>query len=107
MCFVSLVSSGLQTQNQPFGQLQNWPPQQVIDLSEVIRRLDRIDQVLGLKDCKDEAKEKFLKELNDLVERYLGPGFILPILPASPDIVPMTQTVPNQAYIHPDHLRIK
>lgn len=63
MCFVSNISDGYYGQI-PFVPLQNWPPQQVIDLSEVIRRLDDIDKKLGLRDCMDDQKQKFMDELN-------------------------------------------
>ena len=66
MCFVSLVTTGIP--NQPgYGRLQNWPDQQLLDLSEVLKRLDKIDQALGLRDCKDQEKAAFLKELEDRV----------------------------------------
>src|SRR5579863_5538870 len=70
MCIVSMISTGIPLQRPPYNDLQTWPRQEILDLSEIIKRLDRIDKKLGLKDCKDDAKESFLKELEELVEKY-------------------------------------
>lgn len=65
MCFVSLVATEF---NQPgVGSIQSWPAQQVLDLSEVILKLDKIDKALELRNCQDAAKEKFLTDLIDRV----------------------------------------
>lgn len=67
MCIVSMI-----TQEIP-KQFPNWQqqftPQQVVDLSEVLKKLDAIDKKLGAKDCKDESKAKFLEELAALRQR--------------------------------------
>lgn len=65
MCIVSAVSEALPKQNIPW---QQWPTQQILDLSEVIKKLDSIDKKLGLKDCNDSLKESFLSELANRVE---------------------------------------
>jgi len=88
MCFVSLVTSCFPNQVPPFHQLENWPKEQVLDLAEVLRRLDRIDKALGLRDCKDESKEKFLKELDALIQRYRMESFDYDPLPV-PDYLPI------------------
>lgn len=64
MCFVSVMSQGLGQQGSVFGQLQNWPDPQVQKLSQVVELLQSIDEKLGLRECKDDEKEKFLRELD-------------------------------------------
>lgn len=65
MCIVSVISEALPNQGILW---QYWPPQQILDLSEVIKKLDSIDKKLGLKDCNDPIKESFLSELAKRVE---------------------------------------
>ena len=64
MCAVSMVVDAAYTQFPP---IQQWPIQQVVDMSEVIKLLTKIDEKLGAKDCVDAKKEAFLKELADRV----------------------------------------
>lgn len=66
MCFVSLVATSF-TDQPGVGSIKNWPDQPVLDLAEVIQKLDKIDKALQLRDCKDAEKEKFLTALIDRV----------------------------------------
>lgn len=60
MCAVSAVIGETMRQFPP---IQTWPYQPAVDLSEVIKRLDRIDKALGAKDCHEPTKDAFLKSL--------------------------------------------
>lgn len=55
MCIVSAISDGWY---RPSGDPYPYTPS-----NPWTRRLDALDKKLGLRDCKDEQKEKFLAEL--------------------------------------------
>jgi hypothetical protein len=78
MCIVSMISDGF---NKPWGTpwntpnnpgpvlppkdiFNNWPDNTVRQFAEIIQRLDAIDKVLGLRDCKDKEKQEFLDALD-------------------------------------------
>lgn len=72
MCIVSLVSDSLTPRPSDITGNLSYVPQitigqmdnvSVLLLHEAIKRLDEIDKRNNLRDCKDEAKEKFLNEL--------------------------------------------
>lgn len=72
MCSVSAVIHDIKTNFPP---LQSWTYRQIVDLSEVIKRLDKIDKALGAKDCYEPTKEDFLKQLSDRIaalEKHVG-----------------------------------
>lgn len=78
MCIVSMVSDGFLPRTNPDwtkgvpSALPTIQPQitiggldavSVLLLNQAIKRLDEMDKRMGLRECKDEAKEKFLNEL--------------------------------------------
>jgi hypothetical protein len=65
MCIVSMVTRGIGEQYPP---LKQWPYQQVVDMSEVLKKLDVLDKKLGKKDCHEPEKDKFLKDLAERVK---------------------------------------
>lgn len=65
MCIVSMVTTGIQEQYPP---LKQWPYQQVVDMSEVLKKLDALDKKLGNKECYEPVKDKFLQELAERLE---------------------------------------
>lgn len=60
MCAVSAVIGHAM---QHFQGINTWPLQPAVDLSEVIKRLDKIDKALGSRDCHEPTKDEFLKTL--------------------------------------------
>lgn len=65
MCFVSVLTTNVQHQiQQP---VKYWPYQQATEFSEIIKRLDALDQKLGLRDCHDVEKAAFIKALSDRI----------------------------------------
>lgn len=61
MCIVSVVTSAIGNQ---LPSLNQWPYQQIQDLSRVIQLLESIDRKMGAKDCLDETKRIFIEQLN-------------------------------------------
>jgi hypothetical protein len=66
MCAVSFVTHGI-TQDYP-NFPSSWPQQQLVDLSEVLKRLDAIDKALEAKNCDEPGKEEFFRKLNQRIE---------------------------------------
>jgi hypothetical protein len=72
MYIVSMVATGIKEQYPP---IQQWTYPQVVDLTEVLKKLDKIDKQLGAKECHEPEKEKLLEQLAARVaelERQLG-----------------------------------
>lgn len=65
MCVVSNTIDSVYKQYPP---LNTWTYPQLVDMSEVIKRLDALDKKLGAMDCYDPKKQKFLQELKDRIE---------------------------------------
>ena len=66
MCMVSLM---VEQAPQQWGQPSTWPHQTIVDVAEILRKLEAIDKKLGAPDCVDAKKEKFLRELDERLER--------------------------------------
>lgn len=66
MCVVSMVVEGLQ-QQYPVP-VQFWPPPTVLEVSDILKRLDAIDKKLGLRDCDDADKIVWRKQLDERVK---------------------------------------
>lgn len=64
MCSVSMITNNFDKQYPPINQ---WPYQQAVDLSEVLKKLDDIDKKMGAKDCNETGKEAFFKALEDRI----------------------------------------
>jgi hypothetical protein len=60
-----MVTEGINKQYPP---IQTWPYQQVIDMSEVLKKLDLLDKKLGAKNCYEPVKEDVLKQLENRIE---------------------------------------
>jgi len=74
MCVYSAVIDSVRDQawREPFNRTQwDWSAYQL--LQEVLKRLDKIDKHLGLKDCVDDRKDVFMQELKELIEKHHGP----------------------------------
>ncbi len=66
MCMVSMVVDQYQKQwPQPF---QDWTKPQVTDFSEILRRLGKLDEQLGAKDCVDAKKDEVIKKLEERIK---------------------------------------
>lgn len=62
MCFVSVMIETSKIQAPP---VQQWSYESVLDMKEILRRLDAIDKKLELKDCFDPTKQEFMKQLDE------------------------------------------
>lgn len=62
MCMVSMVTQGF-PQQYPDWQ-QTTPLSTLVELKEILKRLDAIDKKLEAKDCADEKKAKFFDDLD-------------------------------------------
>jgi len=60
MCVVSNMVDSMRGQWPP---VQTWPAQQVIDISQILEAIRKLDEKLGAKDCHDPNKDQFLQEL--------------------------------------------
>jgi len=65
MCVVSMMVDSMQQQWPPINQ---WPAQQVVDISAILEAIRRLDEKLGARDCHDPKKDKFLQELEARVK---------------------------------------
>ncbi|MGH3626852.1 MAG: hypothetical protein ACRDRL_05335 [Sciscionella sp.] len=57
------VSAIIDSARDQFPPINQWPFQQVVDMTKAIELLTQIDKKLGAKDCVDEKKDKFIKQL--------------------------------------------
>lgn len=58
MCVVSAV-----TDYYKRAPIERWPAPQIVELSEILKKLDALDKKLGEPPCTDDRKEQFLKSL--------------------------------------------
>lgn len=66
ICLVSMVVDQYQKQwTQPF---QQWQSRDVTDFSEVLRKLGKLDERLGAKDCVDAKKDELIKKLEERIK---------------------------------------
>lgn len=70
MCAVSMVYDSYRDVPHDF-----WSQPKVDEFKQIIERLDRLDKALGLPECHDPAKAKWLKDLEtriDKLEKTVG-----------------------------------
>ena len=65
MCVVSAITQSIPNN---WGSPQNWPAQTVIDVDQILKKLDAIDKKLGAPECTDPNKDKFLADLERRVK---------------------------------------
>lgn len=66
MCMVSMVTHGMGQEYPQFPQPFTLP--QLVDLSEVLKRLDELDKKIGAKNCDEPGKAEFFEKLNARIE---------------------------------------
>lgn len=64
MCVVSMVYDAVRTVP-----LDNWTRPAFTDFQEIIRRIERLDEKLGQKDCVDPAKAAWMREVEDRLRK--------------------------------------
>lgn len=66
MCIASAITPAL---SQPgiWHQIGSMPYQGVVELRQILDRLDALDKKMGLLECRDAEKEAFFKALNELI----------------------------------------
>ena len=66
MCMVSMVTGGMQQDYPKFP--QGFGLGQLLDLSEILKRLDQLDKDLKAKNCDEPGKASFFEKLNARIE---------------------------------------
>ena len=82
MCIVSFMSDGFKPTGPLPGEWQGgglkplgqWPTEELQLLRKAIDLLERIDKKLEARDCKDDIKERFLRNLDELLESRQKPA---------------------------------
>jgi sugar phosphate isomerase/epimerase len=91
MCMVSMVVDQLPKQ---WGQIDQWPYQQTVDVREVLKKLAEIDEKLGAKDCYEPKKDEVIKQLQARIkELEEGLKQVKGVIQAAKDLVDSSKPV--------------
>ena len=69
MCVMSMVTAGM---GQQWPEPKFWPKQDLIDVAEILKRLDALDKKLGAPNCHEPIKEEFIKSLEQRIAKLEG-----------------------------------
>ena len=71
MCVMSMVTTGM---GQQWPKPQRWGLQDLIDVTQILKRLDALDKKLGAPNCHEPVKEQFIKDLETRIAALEAKG---------------------------------